>query len=81
MFPPRHILAIVADIIVYSWSPDGAFIAASNAMNGPIFVAQVIERHAWNSDISFVGHENTVEVAVSDSSDVDYASNRTDVIS
>lgn len=46
-----------------SWSPDGAFIAASNAMNGPVFVAAVIERVGWESDISFVGHENTIQVA------------------
>ncbi|WRT70374.1 uncharacterized protein IL334_007372 [Kwoniella shivajii] len=46
-----------------SWSPDGAFIAASNAMNGPVFVAAVIEREGWASDISFVGHENTIQVA------------------
>ncbi|KLT43237.1 WD40 repeat-like protein [Cutaneotrichosporon oleaginosum] len=46
-----------------SWSPDGAFIAASNAMNGPVFVAAVIEREGWQSDISFVGHENTIQVA------------------
>lgn len=47
-----------------SWSPDGAFIAASNAMNGPVFVAAVIEREGWNADISFVGHANTIQVAV-----------------
>ncbi|WVR07812.1 hypothetical protein IAU60_004855 [Kwoniella sp. DSM 27419] len=46
-----------------SWSPDGAFIAASNAMNGPVFVAAVIDRESWASDISFVGHENTIQVA------------------
>ncbi|WVW85995.1 hypothetical protein I302_108033 [Kwoniella bestiolae CBS 10118] len=46
-----------------SWSPDGAFIAASNAMNGPVFVAAVIDREGWNSEISFVGHENTIQVA------------------
>ncbi|WVF73156.1 hypothetical protein IAT40_007975 [Kwoniella sp. CBS 6097] len=46
-----------------SWSPDGAFIAASNAMNGPVFVAAVIDREGWGSDISFVGHENTIQVA------------------
>ncbi|KAK8853078.1 hypothetical protein IAR55_003779 [Kwoniella newhampshirensis] len=46
-----------------SWSPDGAFIAASNAMNGPVFVAAVIDRDSWSSDISFVGHENTIQVA------------------
>lgn len=48
-----------------SWSPDGAFIAASNAMNGPVFVAAVIEREGWRADISFVGHANTIQVAVS----------------
>ena len=51
-----------------SWSPDGAFIAASNAMNGPVFVSAVIEREGWGSDISFVGHANTIQVAVSDTS-------------
>jgi hypothetical protein len=48
-----------------SWSPDGAFIAASNAKNGPVFVAAVIEREGWSSEISFVGHANTIQVAVS----------------
>lgn len=48
-----------------SWSPDGAHITASNAMNnnGAVFVAAVISRFNWASDISLVGHENTVEVA------------------
>lgn len=32
-------------------------------MNGPVFVAAVIERVAWEADISFVGHENTIQVA------------------
>ncbi|KAG6333141.1 hypothetical protein ID866_5947 [Astraeus odoratus] len=48
-----------------SWSPDGAHITASNATNnkGFVFIAAVITRGAWTSDISLVGHENTVEVA------------------
>ncbi|ODO10307.1 protein HIR1 [Cryptococcus amylolentus CBS 6273] len=46
-----------------SWSPDGAFIAASNAKNGPVFVGAVIDRDGWGSEISFVGHENTIQVA------------------
>ncbi|CUA74706.1 Protein HIRA [Rhizoctonia solani] len=48
-----------------SWSPDGAHITASNAMNnnGYVFVAAVIERNQWKSDVNLVGHENTVEVA------------------
>ena len=33
-------------------------------MNGPIFVGAVIEREAWSSEISFVGHANTIQVAV-----------------
>jgi len=50
-----------------SWSPDGAHITASNATNnkGFVFIAAVITRNTWTSDISLVGHENTVEVAVS----------------
>ena len=43
------------------------FITASNATNnkGMVFVAAVITRGTWSSEISLVGHENTVEVAVS----------------
>ncbi|KAG6821105.1 hypothetical protein H0H93_006444 [Arthromyces matolae] len=49
-----------------SWSPDGAHITASNATNnqGFVFIAAVITRNSWTSEISLVGHENTVEVAV-----------------
>ncbi|KII91275.1 hypothetical protein PLICRDRAFT_173153 [Plicaturopsis crispa FD-325 SS-3] len=48
-----------------SWSPDGAHITASNATNnkGFVFIAAVITRNTWTSEISLVGHENTVEVA------------------
>ncbi|KAK2465593.1 hypothetical protein APHAL10511_002485 [Amanita phalloides] len=48
-----------------SWSPDGAHITASNATNnnGYVFIAAVITRNSWTSDISLVGHENTIEVA------------------
>ncbi|KAI0777359.1 WD40 repeat-like protein [Trametes elegans] len=48
-----------------SWSPDGAHITASNATNndGYVFIAAVISRNSWTSEISLVGHENTVEVA------------------
>ncbi|CCM01218.1 uncharacterized protein FIBRA_03266 [Fibroporia radiculosa] len=48
-----------------SWSPDGAHITASNATNneGYVFIAAVIARSTWTSEISLVGHENTVEVA------------------
>ncbi|KAF7980268.1 hypothetical protein HWV62_39019 [Athelia sp. TMB] len=48
-----------------SWSPDGAHITASNATNnkGFVFIAAVITRSTWTSEISLVGHENTVEVA------------------
>jgi WD40 repeat protein len=50
-----------------SWSPDGAHITASNATNnkGFVFIAAVITRNTWTSEISLVGHENTIEVAVS----------------
>ena len=50
-----------------SKSPDGEHITASNAMNNNEFVfkAAVITCGSWASDISLVGHENLVEVAVS----------------
>jgi len=48
-----------------SWSPDGAHITASNATNnqGFVFIAAVIARNSWTSEISLVGHENTVEAS------------------
>lgn len=53
-------------LTVCSWSPDGAHITASNATNnqGFVFIAAVIARNSWTSEISLVGHENTVEVSV-----------------
>ncbi|KAG5638012.1 hypothetical protein H0H81_002280 [Sphagnurus paluster] len=44
---------------------NGAHITASNATNnkGFVFIAAVITRNTWTSDISLVGHENTIEVA------------------
>ena len=60
-------LAFYMKFILRSWSPDGAHITASNATNnkGYVFIAAVITRNTWTSEISLVGHENTVEVAVS----------------
>ena len=57
-------------LTVRSWSPDGAHITASNATNnqGFVFIAAVIARNSWTSEISLVGHENTVEVSVRGSS-------------
>ena len=53
-------------LIIISWSPDGAHITAANATNnnGYVFIAAVIARNSWTSEISLVGHENVVEVAV-----------------
>lgn len=63
-FPGRN---QVTNVAFSSWSPDGAHITASNATNnkGYVFIAAVITRNTWTSEISLVGHENTVEVAVS----------------
>lgn len=33
-------------------------------MNKAVFTAAIIQRHGWKQDVSFVGHENTVEVTV-----------------
>jgi hypothetical protein len=61
-----NIFIILAEAKI-SWSPDGAHITASNAtnQNGLVFIATVILRDQWTHEISLVGHENTVEVAVS----------------
>jgi protein HIRA/HIR1 len=45
-----------------SWSPDGGYIIAANAMSGPVFVASVIERKTWATDLKLVGHEDSVVV-------------------
>ncbi|KAI8365862.1 WD40-repeat-containing domain protein [Choanephora cucurbitarum] len=46
-----------------SWSPDGAHIAAANAVNGIQCIAAIINRDDWNADVSLVGHQLPVEVA------------------
>ncbi|WFD28191.1 HIR complex subunit [Malassezia nana] len=45
-----------------SWTPDGAHLLAANAMNGPVFVASILDRYTWASDMALVGHENAVTV-------------------
>lgn len=61
-----YLYICVSCIHPLSWSPDGAHITASNATNnkGFVFIAAVITRNTWTSEISLVGHENTIEVAV-----------------
>ncbi|KAL8291734.1 hypothetical protein RQP46_001992 [Phenoliferia psychrophenolica] len=46
-----------------TWSPEGTHLVTPNSMNGPVFVAAVIDRQQWASNNSMVGHENIVEVA------------------
>lgn len=45
-----------------SWSPDGANIAAANAVNGIQCIAAIINRDDWNADVSLVGHQLPIEV-------------------
>lgn len=48
----------------HRWSPDGAYVVAPNAMNGPVFCAGVISRKDWSSPASLIGHPDIVQAAV-----------------
>ncbi|GAA5910457.1 hypothetical protein JCM6882_007360 [Rhodosporidiobolus microsporus] len=52
-----------AGVVRPAWSPDGAYIVAPNAMNGPVFCAAVIDRKSWKSPNSLIGHPDIVQVA------------------
>ncbi|WFD35111.1 HIR complex subunit [Malassezia cuniculi] len=45
-----------------AWAPDGSRLLTANAMSGPVFVSSIIQRDDWSSEMSLVGHENTVTV-------------------
>lgn len=46
-----------------SWTPDGSFIAAANAVNGRQPAVALISRDQWKPEIAFIGHLLAVEVA------------------
>ncbi|ORY52826.1 WD40-repeat-containing domain protein [Leucosporidium creatinivorum] len=51
------------NVVRPTWSPEGTHIVTPNSMNGPVFVAAVIDRATFKSNNSMVGHSNIVEVA------------------
>ncbi|KAI5293264.1 HIR complex subunit, partial [Ascosphaera acerosa] len=44
------------------WTPDGSYVVAANAVNGPVTCAALIRRGDWDADLTFIGHEAPVEV-------------------
>ncbi|TIC38471.1 WD40 repeat-like protein [Wallemia mellicola] len=43
-----------------SWCPDGANVICANAITDSVFVAAVVKRSDWSSQMKLVGHENSV---------------------
>lgn len=52
-------------ISALSWSPNGSHIVTANAVNGVHCIAAIVNRDEWTADVSLVGHQLPIEVAVS----------------
>lgn len=55
-------------ISVCSWSPEGTFLAVPNSVNNGVFVAGILKRKQWDAATSLVGHDNVIDVIVSEDS-------------
>ncbi|KAJ3218135.1 HIR complex subunit [Dinochytrium kinnereticum] len=47
-----------------SWSPEGTYVITANGENGNIPVAPIISREDWSTELSLVGHQAPIEVAL-----------------
>ncbi|KAI8811781.1 WD40-repeat-containing domain protein [Cladochytrium replicatum] len=47
-----------------SWSPEGSCLVTANGENGSVPVAPIVNRDGWTSEVSLVGHQAPIEVAL-----------------
>ncbi|EPY53950.1 hira protein Slm9 [Schizosaccharomyces cryophilus OY26] len=58
---PFEHMSINSRYLRLSWSPDGAHVAAVNAINEGTNVIAIVQRDSWTFDISLVGHQESLE--------------------
>lgn len=64
LFSLTHLHILTYTYSIRSWSPEGSCIVTSNGENGGLPTAPVVSRDGWSADVSLIGHQAPIEVAV-----------------